>query len=172
MFKACFHTSLIAIATLYIVSTLGGVSFAQMSSTNYKVQADSANFVGGLSSSGNYTQESTFGEVATGESSSASYGIKAGYQQMASVYIAIAAVSDVTMSPDIGGLSGGTSNGSASVTVTTDSPSGYELSIKASSSPALVSGSDSFADYTPASAGVPDFTFSVAATAAEFLRAG
>jgi hypothetical protein len=70
------------------------------------------------------------------------------------------------MSPSIAGVTGGTSNGSTVVTVTTDSPSGYSLFIKASSSPALISGANSFADYTPA--GDPDFTFSILASASEF----
>ena len=138
-----------------------------MSSTNYSIQADSANFGGGLSNSTNYTQESTFGGIATGPSGSTNYNIKAGYQQMNVVYIAIATVANVTLSPSIDGTVGGTANGSTTVTVTTDSSAGYQLYIKASSSPALVSGANSFADYTPAGAN-PDFTFSIAASASEF----
>ncbi len=167
MFKAYLYTALFVSVSLYVVSTFGNVSFAQMTGTLYKIQSDSVNFGGGLSTSTSYTQESTAGEVATGESSGTLYKIKAGYQQMQEVYIAITSVSDVVMSPNIGGVTGGTSNGSAVVTVITDSPSGYELSIKASSSPALVSGANSFADYTPAGAN-PDFTFSIAASASEF----
>lgn len=162
------YTAIIICSALYIVSAFGFVSFAQMSGSSYKIQSDSINFGGGLSTSTSYDQESTVGEVATGDSSSATYKIKAGYQQMQEVYIAISAVSDVVMSPNIGGITGGTSNGSTNVTVITDSPSGYELTIKASSSPALVSGSNSFADYTPASVGVPDYTFAIASTDSEF----
>lgn len=152
-----------------IVSILvAQVSIAQvMNSGSYSIQNDSINFGGGLSSSTSYTQESTFGEVATGQSSSAAYNIFAGYQQMADVYIAIAAVSDVTLSPSIDGATGGTANGSATITVTTDNDAGYELYIKASSSPALVSGLDFFADYTPVGIN-PDFSFGIAATEAEF----
>lgn len=168
MRKAYLYTLGVLCAALYIVSAFGYVSFAQMSGTSFKIQSDSINFGGGLSTSTSYDQESTFGEAATGESSSAIYKVKAGYQQMQEVYIAISAVSDVVMSPNIGGVTGGTSDGSTNVTVITDSPSGYELTIKASSSPALVSGSNSFADYTPASGGVPDYTFAIAATASEF----
>jgi len=146
---------------------VGHVSFAQMTGTLYEIQSDSINFGGGFSTSTSYTQESTFGEITTGNSSSTTYGIRAGYQQMQQVYIAITTVADVTMSPSIGGLTGGTSNGSTGVTVTTDSPSGYELTIKASSSPALVSGSNSFADYTTSGA-APDFSFSIAVTDSEF----
>lgn len=140
---------------------------AVMTSTNYSIQSDSVNFGGGLSTSTNYKQESTFGEIATGNLSSASYVVKAGYQQMHGAYIAIGTVSDVTLSPSINGTTGGTANGSTTVLVTTDNPAGYELYIKASSSPALVSGANSFADYTPSGAN-PDFTFSIPANTSEF----
>jgi hypothetical protein len=71
------------------------------------------------------------------------------------------------MSPAIGGVTGGTSNGSTNFTVTTDNPAGYSVTIQASSSPALQSLSDNFADYT-ATAASPDFTFSVPSTASRF----
>ena len=140
---------------------------AVMTSSNYSIQSDTVNFGGGFSTSTNYEQESTFGEIATGESESASYEIKAGYQQMQEIYLAIGAVADVALTPSIDGATGGTANGSTTVTVTTDSAAGYGLYIKASSSPALASGSNSFADYTPSGVS-PDFAFSIAATVAEF----
>lgn len=156
-----------------IIILIVGVLLAQplfaavMTSTSYSIQSDSVNFGGGLSTSTNYTQESTFGEVATGLSSSASFAVRAGYQQMQAVYLAIGTVADVTLTPSIDGTVGGTANGSTTVLVTTDNLTGYELYIKASSSPALVSGINSFADYTPAGAN-PDFTFSISPTVAEF----
>lgn len=140
-----------------------------MSSSNYKIQSDSVNFGGKLGSSASYVIEDTLGEVATGESSSANYKLKAGYQQMHEVYLAMTGAADVTMSPSLGGLSGGTSNGSTATTVTTDGAAGYQMSIKASSTPAMQgnSGNATIADYTPATSN-PDFTFSVAATDGEF----
>lgn len=157
----------IAIALLLTFFFDVNVSFAQvMTSTTYKIQSDSVNFGGGLSNSSNYTSESTFGEVATGESNSTNYGIKAGYQQMVDVYIAMTAAADVVMSPDIGGISGGTANGSTAVTVTTDSFAGYQLTIVASTSPALHTSTDSFADYVPT--GSSDYTFSILSTASAF----
>lgn len=140
-----------------------------MNSANYKIQRDSVNFGGGLNSSASYSSENTFGEVATGDSASTNYKLRAGYQQMPEVYLAVTAAADVTMSPALGGVSGGTSNGSTALTVTTDDAAGYQLSIKASSSPALQGNTygDAISDYTPAGA-APDFTFSVAANAAEF----
>lgn len=167
MSKKRFFTILI-IAFVFMANS--PFLFAEMmSSPNYKIQSDSANFGGGLSNSSNYRIEDTVGEVATGESSSANYKLKAGYQQMHEVYLAMTNAADVTMSPSLGGLSGGTSNGSTATTVTTDSLAGYQLFIKASSTPALqgFSGSASISDYTPAGAD-PDFTFSVAPTDGEF----
>lgn len=138
-----------------------------MSSSNYRLQSDSVNFGGGNSSSTSYVSESTFGEIATGNSGSTNFNIKAGYQQMQEVYLAISTVADVTLTPSINGNSGGIANGSTLVTVLTDNPAGYELYVSASSSPALISGVNSFADYTPVGV-VPDFTFTVASTTAEF----
>lgn len=141
---------------------------AVMQSSSYKIESDSIN-VGGTenSSSTNYRLSDTVGEAATGNSSSASYNLYAGYRQMTGSYVAISAPTDVTMSPAINGLLGGTSNGSAVWTTTTDAPGGYTLTVKSSTNPTLQSANDSFADYTPAGAD-PDFAFSVAATAGEF----
>jgi len=138
-------------------------------STNYAIEFDSVNSGGtDFSTSTNYELSDTVGEIATGKSTSTNYQIYAGYRQMDSVQIALTAAADVTMSPDIGGVSGGTSNGSTSFTVTTDSHAGYEVQIKASSSPALQrdGGGGSFNDYTPG--GDPDFAFSVAENTSEF----
>ncbi len=143
---------------------------AVMSSTSYSIQSDSVNFGGGQSTSASYKNESTFGEVATGDSQSASYNLHAGYQNMNEVYLAMTNASDVTMSPALGGLTGGTSNGSTVTTVTTDSSAGYELYFKASSSPAMQGNTqgDSIDNYTPVVGGIPDLNFSVPATSAEF----
>jgi hypothetical protein len=154
--------------SIFVLFVFGNISFAQMTGTVYKIQSDSVNFAGGYSTSTNYINESTVGEVGTGNLSSTNYKLYAGYQQMQSVYISISSVSDVVMSPSIGGITGGTSNGSTVVTVTTDSPSGYQLTITASSSPALVSGSNSFADYTTSVMGTPDYAFSVSSSDSEF----
>ena len=140
-----------------------------MSSTNYQIQFDSINAGGGRAASAAYTSEDTVGEIATGPSDSGSYRLRAGYQQMNEVYLAMTAPANVTLSPALPGVTGGTANGNTAVTVTTDSAAGYQLTIRASSSPALVrnGGSDAFDDYTPAG-GVPDYTFSVGAGKARF----
>lgn len=139
-----------------------------MSSASYKIQSDSINVGGASSNSTNYKMEDTAGEIATGESSSANYSLKAGYQQMQETYISMTVASDISMDP-LGGVTGGTSNGSTTVIVTTDGAAGYSLSIKASSTPAMMHTtlSTSIADYTPAGAD-PDYNFSIVATDGEF----
>lgn len=135
-------------------------------STNYQLQSDSVNFGGGLSTSTNYQQESTFGELGTGQSSSTNYMLRAGYQQMQEVYLSLTLPSDVTMSPSLQGISGGTSNGSTTVTVTTDSPAGYSLTIAAANNPAMQSVSNSIANYNQGAEA--DYSFLVTSGAASF----
>ena len=140
-----------------------------MQSANYKIEKDSINF-GGTdgSSSDSYLLNDTMGEIGTGFSESDTYQIDAGYRQMSETYLAITSPADVTMSPDIGGVSGGIGEGQAAWTVTTDSSGGYSLDIKASSAPAMQSGANSFADYTLAVSGTPDYAWSVAVADSEF----
>lgn len=163
-------------STFYSVSgeqTGGGgggesVNYQVRSSTNYQLQSDSINFGGGLSTSSNYELESTAGEIATGLSTSSSYSLKAGYQQMQEVFISITTPDSVTMSPSIGGITGGTSNGTTSVSVVTDSPSGYQLTIKAEGNPAMQKGVDTISDYAPVASPDPDFSFTTNSNDAHF----
>ena len=155
------------IGTVTVLSLLN-VSNAQVrSSSNYQLQSDSINIGGGLSSSTSYVQESTAGEIATGQSDSASYSLRAGYQQMQEVFLSMSAPANVVISGDLGGMTGGISNGSTTVTIITDSPSGYKLTIESENDPSMQSGANSIADYVPAGA-VPDYTFTTAAASANF----
>lgn len=167
--KICVRVSVSVFAFLFVCGNTPLALADRMTSTNYTIQADSVNVGGARSASTNFRLEDTAGEIATGDSSSTNFKLRAGYQQMAEVSISLSAAADVTMSPTIGGVSGGTSNGQTSVTVITDSPAGYQLTIKASSSPAMQGNThgETIANYTPAGA-APDFTFSVPSTAAEF----
>jgi hypothetical protein len=134
------------------------VSSAQVrTSSNYQLQSDSINVGGGFSSSTSYVQESTVGEIATGPSDSTSYSLRAGYQQMQEVFISLASTGGVVMSTSLPGITGGTSNGSTTFTVTTDSPSGYQLTIEAENNPAMQNGANSIADYDAGPE--PDFSF-------------
>ncbi len=80
--------------------------------------------------------------------------------------ITISNGADSTMAPNIGVAADG-SIGSSSWIVKTNNTTGYTLAVKASVSPALVSGGNSFADYTEAVAGTPE-VWSVGAGAKEF----
>ncbi len=155
------------VALLILVSSCAGVLYAQeMTSQNFSITSDSIN-VGGLrSTSTSFTLEDTAGDIATGIGTSTNFTLYAGYQKQQISDISLIPGADVTMT-FLGGVTGGTSNGSTTFTVISDNDPGYTVSIKASSSPALMSASDSFADYTPAGA-APDFVFSVAAGISEF----
>lgn len=154
---------------LLLINSMGVVAHAQvMQSSSYRIESDSLNMGGTRSTSGYYTLEDTIGEIGTGNSSSTSYQLGAGYQQMNEDYLAMTAPADVTMSPSLGGLTGGTSDGSTSLTVTTDSQGGYQLTIAASNNPAMQSpDGDQIQDYAPADT-PPDFTFAVSAGDARF----
>lgn len=136
------------------------------SSTNYQLQSDSINIGGGLSTSTNFTQESTVGEVATGDSGSTNFELRAGFQQMQEVFLSMSAAADVEMSPSLPGITGGTANGSTSVTVITDSPAGYQLTLESESSPTLQNGSESIADLDTSTPRLFDFTTAGAQQAA------
>ena len=156
--------------TFCLVLLLGGTSVLEAqvrSSSNYQIQSDSINAGGGFSSSTNFVQESTVGEIATGIGTSSSYELRAGYQQMQASFISISASPNVVMDTTIDGVIGGVSNGSTTVTVITDDPAGYELSIRASNDPAMqTAGGSSFVDY-PAGA-TPSYNFNFGSTEALF----
>jgi hypothetical protein len=153
----------------FLISAYGSLAY-EMGSDSYRIQESSIN-VGGqdIQTSTSYQLRESIGEPVAGTATSTSYRLKMGYQPMLEIYIAISvSPSQVAMSPNIGGMTGGQSNGSTTAIVTTDSPAGYTLSVKANASPALATSSYSFADYTPAVAGTPDYTWSILATTSEF----
>ncbi|KKS77946.1 MAG: hypothetical protein UV64_C0005G0022 [Parcubacteria group bacterium GW2011_GWC1_43_11b] len=146
----------------------GPVGAYVASSPNYRLQADSVNFGGSMSSSTNYKMEDTLGEIGTGTSSDA-YNLHAGYQAMSEdVYLTVSSPSDVTLSPAIDASGGGTSDGTAVWTITTNSPAGYSLTLSADASPALRSAGGSFTDLPVTVAGTPDFSWSVPTNQAYF----
>ena len=164
--RSLIITTVLTVTTLIAVA-YADVVFAQvMQSTSYQIESDSINTGGGLASSTNYVIEDTVGEQATGQQDSTSYSIRSGYQQMQETYLAITAAADVTMSPSIGGVSGGNATGSTMVTITTDNRAGYQLSINASGSPAMQSGVNTIADYAPGAD--PEFVFTTGAGEAHF----
>jgi hypothetical protein len=128
--------------------------------------SDTINIGGQSSSSANFMIDDTLGEVGTGDSNSANYYLHAGFWQMQESYIAISSPSDLALAP-MGGIAAGASEGTISWTVTTDNFAGYSMSIKTTTTPALTSLLDSFADYTPSGAD-PDYTFSIDPTTSAF----
>lgn len=143
------------------------ISEAQVrTSNNYQIQSDSINVGGGLSTSTSYSQESTFGEIATGISDSGTYSLRAGYQQMQEIFLSLAVSGDVLMSPDLPGVTGGVANGSSTLTVLTDNPAGYQLTLVSENNPAMQNGPYSIANYD---AGLePDFAFNTSGSDAHF----
>ncbi len=140
----------------------------EMGSSSYRIQSSSLNVGGTSQSSTNYRMEETIGEIASDESASASYKLKAGYQQMQEVYISISASANVSMTPELQAITGGTSNGTATINVKTDSLAGYNLKLNVSTTPALKSGSAEFPDYTEASPPAPDYDWSIGTANSEF----
>ncbi len=140
-----------------------------MQSGNYRIESDNSLApTGGDQSSANYIFKDTMGELSTGLSDSASYKLKAGYQEMQEVFLTVSAPADATMSPSIPGITGGTANATILWNVIADGPAGFAMVIKASTDPAMkLDASYYFDDYSPASPGVPDYNWSVDAGSAE-----
>jgi hypothetical protein len=148
---------LLPIITLF---TLPDFSHAYVaSSSTYRIDNDTISVGGLLASSTNYSTESSISGLEAGISTSTSFTLNSGYLAMGSAYLAVSTPSNVSMSPAINTSGGGVGNGSTSWTVTTDSSGGYSLSVRANTSPALKSSTDSFPDYQTVSVGVPDYNF-------------
>ncbi len=160
-------TRRVKIAVMFVLGLALTASADTMQSSNYRIQQDSMNAGGVRSTSGTYSMEDTVGEQATGYSGSASYNLKAGYQQMDSVGLALTGAANVTLLPALQTTGGGTSTGSLPLTATTDNTTGYQMSIKVSNNPAMQSNSASIPNYAPVGAD-PDFEFITPVAAAAF----
>jgi hypothetical protein len=146
--------------TVLCVMLLQSTTAQVRTSPSYQLQSDSVNVGGGFSASASYESESTMGEIATGRSTSTVFGMLAGFQQMQASFISMSVPDNVSLTPELPGITGGTSTGSTTVTVISDSPGGYQLSIVASQAPAMQTGFATIPDYVPVGS-VPDFTFIV-----------
>lgn len=166
MLKDIFEKYLV-LSLCLLISFVPQISLAQlMQSSNYKIQSDSVNVGGSNSTSAHYSLEDTTGEVSSGESNSGSYYMNAGFQQMQEVYLAVSAPSDLSLG-SMSGITGAGSEGTVAWQVTTDNIAGYQMTIEASSSPALVSTNDSFADYQSTNSD-PDYDFITASNSSVF----
>lgn len=170
-----FFFYFISFFSVFFLLKKAGFCF-EMESSNYRIQDSSINIGGAFqTSTNNYRLIETLGEIAGGISTTSAYKIFAGYQQMQESFISLSIYPSSVFLPSIGGVSGGQTNGSTTITVITDNPAGYSLEIKASNSPALVCsaggcavGEDKFNDYTPNSFSVPDFNWFVPSNTSEF----
>jgi hypothetical protein len=134
-----------------VMTTVSDIAFAVVAtSTNYRIDRDSINFVGDLSTSTSYSLEDTGGEVGTGIGTSTNFLLNAGYQQNDG-YITISTPADVTLLPNIDGAVGGQADGNTTWTVTTDNAT-------------MQSGGASFANYSSGTS----FGWSVGSSASEF----
>ena len=77
--------------------------------------------------------------------------------------LTITAPANFTLVGTIGGLTGGTATGNAAFSVSGGDLNGFNMSIKASTTPALATGSYSFADYVPLASVTPGFAWSAPA---------
>jgi len=161
MYKKILYTYI-----LLLLLILPGNALSQMESTNYRIDFDSVNTGGEISTSTNYRISDTMGEVATGDSDSTNYQMRAGYQQMNTSFISISGLTSEIL-PNMSGIVAGTSATSTSVTVTTDNYGGYQLTMSASTTPALTAGVYSFDDYSPAGAS-PDYVFIIDTNSSQF----
>jgi len=138
-----------------------------MESASYRIQYDSVNSAGGTGSSTDYQMNGSLGQLESGFSSSTGYNLYAGYQKMdtTSSSISVSVSGNVSLLPEINGLTGGSATGSAIINVYTDNASGYTLEMSATGSPALSSENDSFSDFLPIINGTPDFVWPSISTA-------
>jgi len=144
---------------------------AVMSSANYAIQSNNLTPSGGqAATSTNYIFRNTLGEVSAGPSNSASYAMRAGWQEMQETYLSVSAPGPVAMAPDIPGITGGAATGSATFYVVTDNTAGFNITFNTSTSPAMIlNGSDIthyFSNYTATS--TPDYNWSVPSSNAQF----
>lgn len=155
---------------LFVVGFYTPLFAAVMQSSNYRIESDNSLVpTGGDQSSTNYIFKDTMGEVSTGLSDSTSYKLKAGYQAMQDVFLTVSAPSDASMTPSIPGITGGTANATILWNVIADGSAGFGMVIKASTDPAMkLDAGYYFDDYSPASAGTPDYSWTVSASTAEF----
>lgn len=158
IFLSCMPIFLMA---LYLLTT--NIFASVMSSGNYRIEADDSPGAGGGNyTSTNYIFRDTLGEVSTGVSDSISYRMRAGYQEMLEAYLTVSSPADIDLLPPIPGISGGTANASASWNVICDSPSGFNMQIAASTTPAMILGGNDPTHYFANYSSTPTYAWSVA----------
>ena len=141
---------------------------ASAQSSNYLIEQDSIN-IGGLekSSSTNYSARDTIGEAIVGRTSSANYQDDAGFRQISDDgYLTISSESDSITMPEVSAFFLISSSSNA-WNVKTNLDAGYNLQIRAITSPAMKSASSSIPDYVPTSTNPSDYEW-IASSASRF----
>lgn len=145
---------------------LPSLAMAQMESPNYRMERDSVNVGGGESTSTNYGLNDTTGEVATGDSNSGSYMMRAGFQQMSGSYLAVSVQPVVNMPPL--SLSTKESEAQTDIHVVTDNYAGYSINVRSLTEPTMISQQGySFEDYEPVASN-PDYNFLIDPNSSHF----
>ena len=131
------------VATLSLL--LPGFVLAAMSSTNYYIYADSVDFGGGMGTSTSYTLQDSLGGYSVGISTSTSYQVRAGYQAAEMGQLSFSLDSN---SVNLGTLSaaGVVATSDIIATITTDSATGYTLSVSGVTGSSLAAVSDGAVD--------------------------
>lgn len=161
MFKFLFNS--IWLLSVFISLCWSGFVYGNYMSGNvYEMESDSVNFGGARSVSESYKIDDVVGQSASGPTAGDVYSMDSGFLQSNDGGFLSLSFSDtaLVLSPSLGGLSGGYSNGFMEVHVVTDSDAGYDLFINSEASPALVSSDDSLDDYLPAGES-PDYEYVV-----------
>ena len=125
------------------------IASAAMSSANYSVDSDVVGSFGGSSSSSNFQLQSNGGELSTDTSSSASYGVSAGFLQNDPVTISISVPPDVTMGAITGTGKSNLSTNAATWNIKTNNATGYSLTWQSSNADLTNENSDTISAYTP-----------------------
>ena len=135
---------------------------AVMTSTNYYIYADTIDTGGILSTSSAYRIQDTIGETSASFTTSSSYIIHGGFQgsEQGSLSLTFSA-----SAVGLGSLTtGAVASGSSIATITTDSATGYSLSIGSVSGSSLASVSDG-----TVTAGVEEYGVAVSGTDSAFV---
>ncbi|OGH87807.1 MAG: hypothetical protein A3J93_05245 [Candidatus Magasanikbacteria bacterium RIFOXYC2_FULL_42_28] len=118
---------------------------AAMSSTDYYIYADDFSMGGGLSTGGEYSLQDTIGQSPVDAISGGSYALSAGYQFQTLGTISMS-ISSSSLSLGTLSATGASSTAETTVTVITDSASGYVLSVSDVSGESLTPVADDAVD--------------------------
>jgi len=136
-------------------------------SENYAISSDVIGSGGGYGSSENYASGDTLGESVVGDGTSETYsGWQGFWTPDIEATISVACDASVIMGPILGTGQSSLVANSATCTVITNNPNGYQLDWK-SDPEDMTSGADVISAYTPGVAGTPE-TWSVSDSVAEW----